>query len=124
MDPYSIIWLTYNNIIHHTYVGLAGLAHFQDYVKNTKRRRSNKAQHQEYTSISCLDRATRADLDNFVRGNGLPDDAEQLQPSKMYCVDGMIDVASHPTFDGTMAMAFISMQCVTWIKQVSVLNVH
>ena len=102
------------------YVGLAGLGNFQDYVNNTKKRRRHKAQHQEYTSISCLDKATRADLDNFVRENGLPDDAEQLQPSKMYCVDGMIDVASNPTFDGTMAMAFVSMQCVTWMKQVSV----
>ena len=82
-------------IKHH--VGVAGLRNFQDYVKNKKRRATSK----EYSSIANLDRATRADLDNFVRENGLPDDAEQLQPSKMYCVDGMIDVASHPTFEGT-----------------------
>ena len=71
-----------------------------------------------YTEIFNLDKASRADLDNFVRENGLPDDASQLEQGKMYCVDDMIEAGADPIFNGTMAMAFISAQCVTWMRQV------
>ena len=113
----SYILIMYH-ILTFAYIGVAPLEKYQYFARNLKRSITKAASTDGYTEMTNLDKATRADLDNFVRENGLPDDASQLEQGKMYCVDDMIEAGADPIFNGTLAMAFINAQCVTWMRQV------
>ena len=91
------------NFTYTSYIGVAPLAKYQNFARNLKRSITVAACTDGYTYMFNLDKATRADLDNFVRENGLPDDASQLEQGKMYCVDDMIEAGADPIFKRSRA---------------------